>query len=120
MVYGKQGKLEPVRHANFIENVPEMMFDGLLADRELLRDLAVRKARGDGRHNVQFAHGEAESFPGTFRVLLLRQVASKDVHEICYLFLTDPELPLHNCSNTCQKNIRRRILQNDAARTKLK
>ena len=52
-----EGKLEPVGHAEFVENVVQMIFDRLLADEKFLADFAVAKTLvlpegGDGSMDV--------------------------------------------------------------------
>src|SRR6516162_2778819 len=60
MVDGEQRQFQPVRNANLIEDVPEMVFHGLLADGELPRNFAVRKTGHNRRYHIQFARRESE------------------------------------------------------------
>ena len=56
----KERQLQAVRHTDFVEDVRQVMLDGLLADRELLRDLLVLIRVNDCRHDLPLTHGQTE------------------------------------------------------------
>src|SRR5262245_1861591 len=55
-----QAELTPRADAELAVDVAQVIFDGLLADVYLLRDLLVRHALSDQRHHVLFTLGEVE------------------------------------------------------------
>ena len=60
MIEREEGKFQPVAHADLIENIGEMAFDGFFADAELRGDVAVAAALDDGAYDFKLARGEAE------------------------------------------------------------
>ena len=62
MVDGVEGQLEPVRNAELIENVMEVVFDGLFADEELFPDFLVPVALSDQLDDFLLAVAEQGLF----------------------------------------------------------
>src|SRR5260370_42696659 len=57
-----QRKLEPVGEAEFVEDVVQMVFDGLLGDEKLFADFLVAKALSDKLHDFFLAVAEQRLF----------------------------------------------------------
>jgi len=55
MVDREQRQLQAIEHAQFVEDVRKMMFHGLVAQAELLRNLLVRLSVNNFCHNLQLA-----------------------------------------------------------------
>ena len=55
---GIESQLQPIRDAQLIEDIMQMVLDGLLADKHLLRHLFVLIPLGDQRDDFTFAGGE--------------------------------------------------------------
>jgi hypothetical protein len=58
MVNGVEGKLKPVGHAKFVEDVVQVILDRLLADQHLLGHLPVLEALGDEVDDFALAPAE--------------------------------------------------------------
>src|SRR5262245_56759763 len=56
----KQRQLEPVRHADLVEHVREMVLDRLGADRKLVCNVAIGATGHDRGHDLQLARRQAE------------------------------------------------------------
>src|SRR6185436_12479775 len=67
MLNGEESELETIRHADLVEDVREVVLDRLDADRELLRNLGVRIATGDGQHDFQLTRSQARGGPSGLR-----------------------------------------------------
>src|SRR5262249_11814293 len=57
---GEERELETVRHAELAEDLRQVVLDGLLAQREALRDFLVRQAAADRADDLQLARRQAE------------------------------------------------------------
>ena len=57
-----EGQLEPVGNAQLVENVVQVVLDGLLADEQLLPDLFVAETLGDELHDFLLAIAEKGLF----------------------------------------------------------
>lgn len=69
MVHGEEGQLEAVRDPGLREDFREVMRDGLLADRELLRNIFfVRATLHDRSHNLLFPRREMKTVAGICHV----------------------------------------------------
>ena len=55
MVDGIQGQFEAIGNTQLIEDIVEMVFYGLFADKELLADFSVAESLGDELHDFLFA-----------------------------------------------------------------
>src|ERR1700674_5301263 len=62
VVNGVQRQLEAVRHAEFVEDVVQMVFDRLLRDEKLFADFLVAKALRDELHNFLLTVAEQRLF----------------------------------------------------------
>src|SRR2546425_8734703 len=62
MVDGVEGQLEPVRNPELVENVMEVVFDGLFADEELFPDFLVPIALSDQLDDFLLAVAEQGLF----------------------------------------------------------
>src|SRR3970282_1770929 len=58
VVDGVKGQLKPVRDAEFVKDIVQMVFHRLLADEELFANLAVAEALSDMLHNLFLAVAE--------------------------------------------------------------
>src|SRR5207244_5119871 len=57
---GEEGQLEAIADAKLLEDVGQVMLDGLLADVERVGDLLVARRREDQTDDLQLARGEAD------------------------------------------------------------
>ena len=55
MIDGEKGKFEPIRYANFIEYIAQVMLYGLLTDGVLAGDLSIGETRYDCFDDIQLA-----------------------------------------------------------------
>src|SRR5579875_4003303 len=69
MIDGKQRQFQAVGDAELVENVSEVMFDGLLCNLKLLSDVLVGVAVNDGCDDIKFPRREVI---GAFPRSLLR------------------------------------------------
>ena len=60
MINRKEGKLEPIENANFVENAAQVMFDRLFAQPEFFGNFSIGIAGRDGGHNLQLSRGKAK------------------------------------------------------------
>jgi hypothetical protein len=112
---GEVGELEPRGRSGLVEDAREMMLDGLLADCEFLRDVAIGVAGDDRLHDVELPPREAEGLRGPLRVGF-RQLCDF-LDEIGYHVAVDPVLALHHDANTFEQEVGPGILENDAPRS---
>ena len=108
-----QGQFQAVRDAEFVEDVVEMVFYGLLADEEFFADFFVAKALGDELHDFFFAIAEERLFAaragfGRFRECL---------HDLGGHAIVEPNFAGENAVNTFYEKIGRGLFENNAART---
>ena len=104
----KQSQLEAIGNADLIENISDVMLDGLFADGELLGNIAIRKTRHDGAHNIQFAAGQSESFLGI--LIDRRHIGPQGFNQVGHLMISNPEVALHNCTDAAEEDGCGRIL----------
>ena len=118
MVDREEGKLQPVRHPDLVEDIRQVVLDGLDADRKLLRDVAVRIAADDGGHNLEFASGEAKGRTPVFRAARRGSVAHR-VNDRPHTFASHPILAVHDRANALEQQVAGVGLHDDATGAEL-
>src|SRR5256712_13047832 len=88
MVDGVEGQLEPVRNPELVENVMEVVFDGLFADEELFPDFLVPIALSDQLDDFLLAVAEQGLFAARAAVGGL----GKGLHHLRSNAVVEPDL----------------------------
>src|ERR1700747_3207621 len=107
-----EGKLEPVGHAEFVENVVQMILDRLLTDEKFLADFAVAKALRHQLNDFFFAITQQRLFAALSGLGgLLERIDHFSGHAI-----VEPDFAVMNLTNALQKQITGRLLKHNAPR----
>ena len=112
MVDGVQGEFEAVGDAELVEDIVEMVLDGLLGDEKFFPDFLVAESLRDELHDFFFAVAEQRLFaarPG-FRGL------RKRFHDFGGHAIVEPDFSGVHAMNTLHQQIGRGLLQHHAAR----
>ncbi len=110
----KQRQFEPRGNARLVEDVRQVALHGLLAERELLGDIAIAAAFHDATHHVEFARGQAVGL-ALRRLGLAHQLVQRrdQVHDT---LAADPVVTgIHRANGRVQR-ARQGIFQHNAAR----
>jgi hypothetical protein len=107
-----EGKLEPVGHAEFVENVMQMILDRLLADEKFLADFAVAKALRHKLDDFFFAIAQQPLFAALSGLGgLLERIDHFSGHAV-----VEPDFAVMDLTNALQKQITGRLLEHHAPR----
>jgi hypothetical protein len=112
MVDGVQREFEAVGDAEFIEDVVEMVFDGLLGDEKFFADFLIAEALGDELNDFLFAVAEQRLFAARAGFSGLR----KRFHDFGGHAVIEPDFAGVNAMNAFDEQVRGGLLQDDAAR----
>src|SRR4029077_8976242 len=66
LIDGVNRKLQPRGHTDLIEDAKQIIPYGVLAEAELVRNVAIREALGDKLHDTEFALGQKMSALGIY------------------------------------------------------
>ena len=75
MRYRKGRQLQPAGNPELPENARQVMFNGPLANRELLSDLSVGMTNSNHRNNIVFSRGKSMSVVRRFYMILEKKIA---------------------------------------------
>jgi len=112
VVDGVQRQLEAVGHAELVENVVQMVFDGLFGDEKLFADFLVAKALRDELHNFFLAVAEQRLFAARAGFAGLRE----RLHDLGGHAIVEPDFAGMHAVNAFHEEIGGRLLQDDTAR----
>jgi hypothetical protein len=107
-----QRELEAVGDAEFIEDVVEMVLDGLLGDEKFFADLFVAEALGDELDDFLFAVAEQRLFAARAGFAGLRE----GFHDFGGHTIVEPDFAGVHAMNAFHEKIGGGLLQDDAAR----
>src|SRR5262249_36339708 len=110
----EERELEAIGDTELAENLGEVMLDGLLAQREALRDLPVAVAGGDRRHDFKLARCQAE-----FRLHRAEHLRAQRLDQARYAVASNPVFARHHHPHRLHQELRGRFLEHQAARTEL-
>src|SRR5437870_3240878 len=111
MVDGVEGQLEPVRNPELVENVMEVVFDGLFADEELFPDFLVPIALSDQLDDFLLAVAEQGLFAARAAVGGL----GKGLHHLRSHAVVETDLAGMHAINALDQQIGGGLLQNHPA-----
>src|SRR5215471_17578625 len=111
MVNRVEGEFEAVGHAEFVEDVVEMIFDGLFGDEKLFPDFLVAEALSDKLNDFFFAVAEQRFFSVGASFGRLRE----SLHYFGSHAIVEPDFASVNAMNAFNEKVRSRLLQDDAA-----
>src|SRR5215469_974957 len=114
MVNGVEREFEAVGHAEFVEDVVEMIFDGLFGDEKLFPDFLVAEALSDELNDFFFAVAEQRFFSARASFGRLRE----SLHYFGSHAIVEPDFASVNAMNAFNEKVRSRLLQDDAASAK--
>src|ERR1700722_19959077 len=112
MVDGVEREFEAVGNAEFIEDVVQMVFYGLLADEELFADFLVAEALSDELHDFFFAIAEQRLFAALTGLRGFRE----SFHDLGGHAIVEPDLTGENTVDAFYEQVGGGLFQNDAAR----
>src|SRR2546426_12460247 len=98
----EQRQLEAIGHAELVEDVREVVFDRLLADRDLCRDVTVGIAAENHADDLELPRRETELFSARPR-MRRREVAQRR-GEIGHAFPSYPVLAGHHGANALEQH----------------
>jgi len=110
-MYRIQGEFEAVGDAKFVEDVVEMVFDGLFGDEKFFADFFVAEALGDELDDFFFAVAEQGLFAARAGFAGLR----KRFHDFGGHTIVEPDFASVHAMNTFDEKIGGGLLQNNAA-----
>src|SRR5204863_9227101 len=102
----------------FIENIGEVILDGLLADGEFGSDFFVRQSFHNGTHDLQFS--SCKAVPGGELARLVE--FSQRLDALDHIFgglLSNPISTVHHALDAIEKDSSRRLLEYDATSAEL-
>ena len=111
MMDGVQGEFEAVGDAEFIEDVVEMVFYGLLGDEKFFADFLVAEALGDELDDFFFAVAEKRLFAARTGFAGL----GESFHDFGGHAIVEPDFAGVNAMNALDEKIGCRLLQDNAA-----
>ena len=114
VVDGVEGELEAVGDAEFVEDVVEMVFYGLLADEEFFADFFVAKALGDELHDFFFAIAEKRLFAARAGLGRFREC----LHDLGGHAIVEPDFASENAMDTFYEKVGGGLFEDNAARAK--
>jgi hypothetical protein len=112
VVNGVQCQFEAVGDAEFVEDVVQVVLDGLLGDEKFFADFLVAEALGYELHNFFFAVAEQRLFAARPGFAGLR----KRLHDLGRHAVVEPDFTGVHTMNTLHQEIRGGLLQHHAAR----
>jgi hypothetical protein len=112
VVDGIQRQLEAVGHAELVEDVVQMVFDGLFGDEKLFADFLVAEALRDELHNFLLAVAEQRLFAARTGFAGLRE----SLHDLGSHAVIEPDFAGMHAMNALHKKIGGGLLQHHAAR----
>src|SRR5215470_2716364 len=111
MVNGVEREFEAVGHAEFVEDVVEMIFDGLFGDEKLFPDFLVAETLSDELNDFFFAVTEQRFFSARASFGRL----GESLHDFGSHAIVEPDFAGVNAMNALDKKIGGGLLQDDAA-----
>src|SRR5437660_7819398 len=111
MVDGVEGQLEPVRNPELVENVMEVVFDGLFADEELFPDFLVPVALGNQLNDLFLAVAEQ----GLFAARAVVGGLGEGLHHLRGHAVVEPDLAGVHPINALDQQVGGGLLENYAA-----
>src|SRR5215470_13701709 len=114
MVNGVEREFEAVGHAEFVEDVVEMIFDSLFGDEKLFPDFLVAEALSDKLNDFFFAVAEQRFFSARASFGRLRE----SLHYFGSHTIVEPDFASVNAMNAFNEKVRSRLLQDDSASAK--
>src|SRR5467141_1044685 len=111
VVDGVEGQFEPVRNPELVENVMEVVFDGLSADEELFPDFLVPVALSDQLDDLLLAVAEQGLFAARAAVGGL----GKGLHHLRSNAVVEPDLAGVHAINALDQQVGGGLLQNHPA-----
>ena len=111
VVDGVEGQLEPVRNPELVENVMEVVFDGLFADEELFPHFLVPVALGDQLDDLLLAVAEQ----GLFAARAVVGGLGKGLHHLRSNAVVEPDLAGVDPINALDQQVGGGLLQNHPA-----
>src|SRR5216684_1642152 len=112
-MYRVQRQFEAVGDAEFIEDVVQMVLDGLLGDEKFFTDFLVAEALRDELNNFFFAVAKQRFFATRPGFAGLRE----RLHDFGGHAVVEPDFAGVHAMNTFHQEIGGRLLQHDTART---
>src|SRR6266567_6558834 len=119
MVHGEQGQFQSVGDTHLIKNAREVVFDGLDAERETLRDVFVRVTVDYRCNHFHLARGEAKVGLPILTVPIRGQEVAKGLDQAENDLVPHPVLAVHHRANAPEQQFRRRLFQHHAPRPEL-
>jgi hypothetical protein len=111
VMYRIQREFEAVGDAEFVEDVVQMVFDGLLGDEKFLADFLVAEALGDELDDFLFAVAEQRLFAARAGFAGLR----KRLHDFGGHAIVEPDFAGVHAMDALHEKIGGGLLQDDAA-----
>lgn len=118
MTDDEKRELHAVGDAELIENVGDVVLDGLFAEGKLVSDFLIAISRDNCCNDLHLAGGEAKVLPG-IHGSGARQKTVEQMHDVGHIFAAYPILPFHHAMDTLNNKFRRRFLEHNSARAKL-
>src|SRR6266568_7213094 len=117
VIYGEQGQFQAAGYAHLIEDIGQVMLDGVFAESEFLGDFLVAESGNDGSEDFGFAPGDSKtaSFGGGQQGGLLTQV----LHHVGHGFAANPVEPCNDASDGLEQELGGRFLHDDTPGTHL-
>jgi hypothetical protein len=109
---GVEREFEAVGNAEFIEDVVQMVFYGLLADEELFADFLVAETLSDELHDFFFAIAEQRLFAARTGFRGFRE----SFHDLGGHAIVEPDFAGENAMDAFYEQVGGGLFQNDAAR----
>jgi len=111
MVDGVEGEFEAVGNAELVEDVVEMVFDGLFGDEKLFANFFVAETLGDQLDDFLFAVAEKRLFAARTSVGRFRE----SLHDFGGHAIVEPDFACMDAMNAFDEKIGGGLLQDDAA-----
>ncbi len=114
----EKSELHAIRDAELIENVSDVVLDGLHAQREPLSNFSIAVPGHNGRDDFHLARSEAEILARALQTRA-RQKAVENLNDFGNLFPAYPVLPFHDRADTLNDQFRRGLFEDNPARPEL-
>ena len=112
-VDGVKSQFQPVGYAQLIEDIVEVVLDGLLADEQLLADFLIAETLSDELHDFFFAIAEQRLFAARAGFRRLRE----RLHDFGGHAVIEPDFAGEYAVNALYEKIGCGLFQNDTARS---
>ncbi len=110
---GVEREFKAIGNAKLIEDVVQVVFDGLLADEKLLADFLVAETLSDELHDFFFAIAEQRLFAARAGFRRFRE----RLHDFGGHAVIEPDFAGENAVNALYEQVGRGLFQNDTARS---